>query len=35
MELALAGYTTLRFTWEQVAERPEYVIAAIRAALGE
>jgi very-short-patch-repair endonuclease len=32
--LALAGYTTLRFTWEQVTERPEYVVRSILHALG-
>lgn len=34
VELTLAGYTTLRFTWEQVTQRPEYVVRAILHALG-
>ncbi len=34
VELTLAGYRVLRFTWEQVRHQPEYVIASIRAALG-
>ena len=34
VELTLAGYRVLRFTYEQVTERPEYVIQAILAALG-
>jgi very-short-patch-repair endonuclease len=29
VELTLAGYRTLRFTWEQVTRRREYVVAAI------
>lgn len=29
----LAGWTILRFTWEDVTKRPEYVVATIRAAL--
>jgi hypothetical protein len=32
--LALAGWRTLRFTYAQVTQRPGYVTAAIRAALG-
>jgi very-short-patch-repair endonuclease len=35
VELTLAGYCVLRFTWEQVTQRPEYVVRAIRAALYE
>jgi very-short-patch-repair endonuclease len=31
--LTLAGYRSLRFTWEQVTQRREYVAAAIRRAL--
>jgi very-short-patch-repair endonuclease len=31
--LTLAGYRVLRFTWEQVTERPRYVVHAIRTAL--
>jgi len=34
VELTLAGYRVLRFTWEQVRDRPEYVVSAILAALG-
>jgi Protein of unknown function (DUF559)/Transcriptional regulator, AbiEi antitoxin len=34
VELTLAGYRVLRFTYEQVTKRPEYVVASIRAALG-
>jgi very-short-patch-repair endonuclease len=34
VELTLAGYTVLRFTWEQVTRRPEYVTRALRIALG-
>jgi very-short-patch-repair endonuclease len=34
VELTLAGYATLRFTWEQVAERPNYVVSALLQALG-
>ena len=34
VELVLAGYRVLRFTWEQVTQRPDYVIASILAALG-
>ncbi len=34
VELTLAGYRVLRFTWEQVTERPDYVVNAILAALG-
>lgn len=34
VELTLAGYRVSRFTWEQVRHRPDYVIAAIAAALG-
>jgi len=33
VELVLAGYRTLRFTWEQVTRRPGYVRRALRAAL--
>ena len=33
VELTLAGYRTLRFTWEQVTRRREYVVAAIVRAL--
>lgn len=32
--LALAGWTVLRFTWRQITQRPEEVVARIRAALG-
>jgi very-short-patch-repair endonuclease len=32
--LTLAGYTVLRFTYEQVTRRPRYVIRALRLALG-
>ena len=31
--LTLAGYRSLRFTWEQVTRRPDYVREALRAAL--
>ena len=31
--LTLAGYRTLRFTWEQVTRRPGYVRRALRAVL--
>jgi hypothetical protein len=34
VELVLAGYRVLRFTWEQVRHRPGYVKASIRGALG-
>ena len=34
VELTLAGYRTLRFTYEQVTRRPDYVVRAIRGALG-
>ena len=34
VELTLAGYTVLRFTWEQVTRRRRYVIRALRLALG-
>ena len=34
VELTLAGYRTLRFTYEQVTREPGYVIAALRTALG-
>lgn len=34
VELTLAGYRVLRFTYEQVRYRPEYVIRALLAALG-
>jgi hypothetical protein len=34
VELTLAGYRVLRFTYEQVTRRPQYVIQAVRAALG-
>ena len=33
-ELTLAGWRTLRFTWEQVTRRPDYVTGAIRSAIG-
>jgi very-short-patch-repair endonuclease len=33
--LALAGWTVLRFSWEDVMHEPDYVIASIRAALVE
>lgn len=33
VELTLAGYRTLRFTWEQVTRRRSYVVRAIRRAL--
>jgi very-short-patch-repair endonuclease len=34
VELTLAGYTVLRFTYEQVTRRPRYVLRALRIALG-
>jgi very-short-patch-repair endonuclease len=34
VELTLAGYRVLRFTWEQATERPGYVARAILSALG-
>jgi Transcriptional regulator, AbiEi antitoxin/Protein of unknown function (DUF559) len=34
VELTLAGYRVLRFTYEQVTRRPRYVIQALRSALG-
>ena len=34
VRLTLAGYTTLRFTWEQVTERPDYVVSCLLQALG-
>ena len=34
VELTLAGFRVLRFTYEQVTKRPRYVIQAVRAALG-
>jgi Protein of unknown function (DUF559) len=34
VELTLAGYTVLRFTYEQVTRRPRYVVRAILFALG-
>jgi very-short-patch-repair endonuclease len=34
VELTLAGYTVLRFTYEQVTRRPRYVIRALRLTLG-
>jgi Transcriptional regulator, AbiEi antitoxin/Protein of unknown function (DUF559) len=34
VELTLAGYTVLRFTWEQVTRRQGYVIGVLRTALG-
>lgn len=34
IELSEAGYTTRRFTYRQLTERPEWVAARIRAALG-
>ncbi len=33
-ELHLAGWTVLRFTWEDVAHQPDYVVDTIRAAIG-
>jgi very-short-patch-repair endonuclease len=33
VELTLAGYHVLRFTYEQVTQRPKYVVEAIRTAL--
>jgi very-short-patch-repair endonuclease len=33
VELTLAGYHVLRFTYEQVTRRPRYVVEAIRTAL--
>lgn len=30
----LAGWTILRYTWEDVTRRPEYVVATVRGALG-
>ncbi len=32
--LVLAGWTVLRFTWDQVMQHPERVLAALRAAAG-
>ena len=34
VELTLAGYRVLRFTYEQITQRPAYVISSIAAALG-
>jgi very-short-patch-repair endonuclease len=34
VELTLAGYRVLRFTYEQITQRPEYVVSSIVAALG-
>ena len=34
VELTLAGYRVLRFTYEQVTRRSRYVVRAIRTALG-
>jgi very-short-patch-repair endonuclease len=34
VELTLAGYRVLRFTYEQVTQRPKWVISCIAAALG-
>ncbi len=34
VELTLAGYRVLRFTYEQVTQRREYVVSSIAAALG-
>ncbi len=31
--LVLAGFRVLRFTWEHVTNRPEYIVATVRAAL--
>lgn len=31
--LVVAGYRVLRFTWEHLTERPDYVVATVRAAL--
>jgi very-short-patch-repair endonuclease len=33
VELTLAAYRVLRFTWEQVTQRPDYVVASILSAL--
>ena len=33
-DLVLAGWTVLRFSWEDVVERPQVVVAQVRAALG-
>ena len=32
--LVMLGYTILRFTWEDLTQRPSYVVATVRAALG-
>jgi very-short-patch-repair endonuclease len=32
-DLELAGWTVLRFTWHQLTQRPDYVVAVLRAAL--
>ena len=34
VQLTLAGYRVLRFTYEQITERPDYVVSSILAALG-
>jgi very-short-patch-repair endonuclease len=34
LELRAAGYRILRYTWRQVTETPELVVADLRAALG-
>lgn len=34
VELVLAGYRVLRFTWEQVTRRPSYVARSVRRAFG-
>jgi very-short-patch-repair endonuclease len=32
--MVLAGYTVLRFTWDDVVRRPEHVVALVREHLG-
>jgi len=34
-ELELAGWTVLRFTWHQLTQRPDYVVAVLRSALAQ